>query len=180
MPERHQSNGFPHQALKAMLLGLGQTNAHESWRSQLEELDENSTHEQSLRAFQAVRDAGFLPKVASSYLVSWQLELIVEDRVMEDEEYSGLSAQMAAIERQHGVECLEDWEPAQVPPAYRTLMAKQDSAKNRIRLDTYREFGETQIADLIQSQPAEFLRRFEEGRRFFHNPLPGGQPPQEQ
>ena len=72
-----------------------------AWHDAWEELGPESTEEERLAVYQAVRDSGFLPAVAGFYLVSWQIDAMTS----EDAEVSlyHLDEQMKGIKEAHGL-----------------------------------------------------------------------------
>jgi hypothetical protein len=78
---------------------------HDAWT----ELGPESTEEERLRVYQAVRDSGCLPLDAGFYMVSWQIDAMAS----QDAEISlcHLDERMRAIEEAHGLEEDEFWPP---------------------------------------------------------------------
>mgnify|MGYP007027669893 CR=1 FL=1 len=65
-------------------------------------LGPESTEEQRLKVYQAVRDSNFLPEEAGSYLVSWQIDAMaseVAETVLND-----MDEQMEVIKATHGLD----------------------------------------------------------------------------
>ena len=71
----------------------------------------------------------------------------------------------------HGLGEDEDWVVGEGPEEHERL-AEFERACDQIATDTFREYGEPELAELWRHDRAEFDRRCEAGRRHFQGPLP--------
>jgi len=137
---------------------------YETWRR----LGPDSTDEQRLAVFQAIRDAGALSADAGFHLVAWQIEQIL--MVAEEEELWEIHEQLDAIRQDHGLAEDEDWLADEAPPDYQELNRQYEDAYDDLYRRLLERHGEHVMAQLYFDDQDEFDRRWEAGRRFFHPP----------
>jgi hypothetical protein len=119
-----------------------------------------------VRVCQAIRDAGSIPPDAGCYLVATALNYLVEYRIYEGSAarpFRRLSGRMRDIQRAHGGEM---WAPGEGTPEWEALSRRLNRLIDRLTTNTYREFGEGDLADLYERDPGELERRCAEGERF--------------
>jgi hypothetical protein len=129
----------------------------EAWFQQLKNLEYQTVasnkrpdKEGRIPVYQAVREAGVIPEEAAFFLIAYTLEWIAEDRVMaEFQRRMDLASQATSLSEQ------------------KTLMDENDGYERRILLETFREFGEHDMADMYENQRAQFEKIKIAGRRFF-------------
>jgi hypothetical protein len=141
---------------------------YESWRS----LGPDATDEDRLAVYQAIRDAGSLPPEAGLHLVAWQTDLITAEAAQE--ELRELDEQLEAIREAHGLEELERWPAGQEPDDYLEANDQYIAAYDDLYVRMLEQHGEHELASLFRQDRAEFDRRQEEGRAFFHGPRNDG------
>jgi hypothetical protein len=140
----------------------------ESWRS----LGPESTDQNRLAVYQAVRDAGSLPPEAGFYLVAWQTDLMTAEAAQAD--LQKLDEQLEAIREAHGLEELERWPTGQEPDEYREANEQYIAAYDDLYVRMLERHGEHELASLFRQDRAEFDRQQEDGRVFFHGPRNDG------
>ena len=141
-----------------------------SWHERWKNLGEQSTDEERLGVYQAIRDSGFLPASAGFYLVSWQIDNVASRR--SEKELSQLEEQLSAIEEAEGLTEEGFWSSGEAPDEYVEILEQYQDTWYRIFAATLDEHGERAMASLFRTDPAEFERRSEAGQEFFHGPLP--------
>ena len=158
-----------HAAINAKLAAIVEASPttpawHDAWTG----LGPESTEEERLAVYQAVRDSGCLPAEAGFYLVSWQIDAMAS----QDAEISlcHLDEQMKAIEEAYGLEEGEFWPPGQGPPGIRRASPQYHAAWDGIFAEKLEEFGEHEMARQFRADPEEFHRRSKAGQEFFHGP----------
>jgi hypothetical protein len=72
---------------------------------------------------------------------------------------------MKAIEEEHGTAESRDWPTKEIAEAYEALEKEWERTTDRLMADILREYGEDDMARLLVSDPSEFRRRVENGRR---------------
>ena len=158
-----------HAAINAKLAAIVEASpTPPGWYDAWMHLGPESTEEERLAVYQAVRDSGCLPEDAGFYLVSWQIDALASL----DAEISlcHLDEQMQAIEQAHGLEEGESWPPGKAPPQYEELRRTYDTAWDGIFAEMLAEFGEHDMARQFRADPDEFQRRSKAGQEIFHGP----------
>ena len=131
-------------------------------------LGPESSEEERLAVYQAIRDSGCLPAEAGFYLVSWQLDAMAS---MEAEISLGhLDERMKAIEERHGLAEGEFWPPGKAPKEYEKLRQEYQDAWDGIFTTTLEQYGEQEMAQQFRSDPDGFEARSKAGQTFFHGP----------
>jgi hypothetical protein len=138
---------------------------YESWQR----LGPESSDEERLAVYQAIRDASSLPDEASLYLVSWRIDALASRHAKQA--LCHLDDQLEAIERAHGLDEGEVWEPGEVPAEYEEVRLRYQHAWDVIFAEKLDAYGEHEMARLFRENPEAFARRSEAGRRFFHKLL---------
>ena len=158
-----------HVAINAKLAGIVEaSSAKPAWYEDWMRLGPESTEEERLAVYQAVRDSGCLPAEAGLYLVSWQIDAMASM----DAEISlhHLDQRMKAIEEAHGLEEGEFWPPGKAPKRYEELRRKYQDAWDEIFAAALEEHGEQEMAQQFRADPEGFHRRSKVGQEFFHGP----------
>ena len=158
-----------HAAISAKLAAVVEASPtvpawHDAWMA----LGPESTEEERLAVYQAVRDAGCLSDEASFYLVSWQIDAMAS----QDAEISlcHLDEHMKAIEEAHGLEAGKFWLPGKAPQEYEELRHKYEDAWDGVFVAKLEEFGEKEMARQFRADPDGFHERSKAGQEFFHGP----------
>jgi len=137
-----------------------------SWYGRWHRLSLESTEEERLTVYQAVRDSGILPEDAGFYLVSWQVDALAEH--VAETTLRDLDERLSAIERKHRLEEDEVWEPDEAPPEYQAALRQYHDAWDELFAAQLEQHGEQALAALFRTDRAEYERRSEAGRLFFH------------
>jgi len=138
----------------------------------------DGTGEQRIRAWQRVRDAGLLPRSAATFLLDLAAESVSEPRARALPEYCALDERRQAIEREAGFgddsdsDALADWSEGGSPPEYDKCWTGMERLEVQQQAEVLREFGERELADLLEQRPGEFRCLRARGRAFFLPPLP--------
>ncbi len=139
-----------------------------SWYIDWIRLGPESSEEDRLAVYQAVRDSGCLPDDAGFYLVSWQLDAMAS---MEAEiSLNHLDARMTALEEEHGLAEGQFWPPGKAPEEYERLRRQYQIAWDEIFAATLERYGEQEMARLFLADPEGFESRSKLGQAFFHGP----------
>lgn len=156
-----------HAAINAGLASIVQALAAKpAWYQDWMKLGPESSEEERLAVYQAVRDSGCLPPDAGFHLVFWQIDAMAS---MEAEtSLRDLDNRMKAIEDAYELEAGAIWPPEEAPPEYAKLLEQSHDDWDRIFLAKLEAFGEQEIADLYRADREEFHRRGEVGRQYFH------------
>ena len=166
-----------HAAIDARLAGLvanGPTPP--AWAGPWRRLGPESTDEERLAVYRAIRSSGSLPEDAGFYLVSWQVDALASRHA--EQALHHLDDQLEALERAHGLDEGEAWEPGEAPPEYAAALRRYHDAWDEIFAEKLEQYGEADMARLFREDPEEFRRRSEAGRLFFHEPRrPGSEVP---
>jgi hypothetical protein len=131
-------------------------------------LEPQSSSEQRLAVYRAVRAAGSVPAEAGFFLVAWIVDILTDDRVpaslREAEE------RLEAIRERYGMQ--EDTPAAadDGPPEFREALQRCHDAWDAVYTATLEESGEHDLARLFRENRQEFEQRYEAGRQFFHGP----------
>jgi len=139
-----------------------------AWYEQWRQLKSESTNEERLRVYQAIRDAGVLPADAGFYLVAWHIDAM--SSLAAERELRHLDERMLAIEQEHGLAEDEIWLPEEAPAEYEQLRQQYQAARDDIFLRLLDHHGEREAAALFRSDYEEFERRLEAGRTYFYGP----------
>ncbi len=158
-----------HAAINAKLAAVVETSStmpgwHDAWT----ELGPESTEDERLAVYQAIRDSGCLPAEAGFYLVCWQIDAMASQEA--ETSLRDLDDRMAAIEQAYELEHGESWPSDEAPPEYEELLEQYHAAWERIYLAKLEAFGEQEMADLHRADREEFDKRSEAGREYFHGP----------
>jgi hypothetical protein len=142
------------------------------------DLFNDGTGEQRMRAWRRIRDAGLLPASAAAFMLDLAAESISEPRAYALPEYQALDARRLALEREAGftdgcdADALADWVEDGSPPEYHECWNSMERLEVWERVAALREFGERELADLLEHRPRDFSRLRARGRAFFLPPLP--------
>ena len=138
---------------------------HDAWRR----LSAESTDEESLAVYQAIRDSGYLSEEEGFYFVSRHIEAMTD--LEAETKLKDLVNRMEAIEQENGLQDDEPWPEDHVPEEYEELSQKYQDAWDDIFIRKLEAFGERAIADLYRMDGDEFARRYEIGLQFFQEPV---------
>jgi hypothetical protein len=105
------------------------------------------------------------------FMASHPAENVHEGRIFDKAypELERISTKMRQIEEKHGLKDGEFWAAGDEPPEYERLGLKWEKTADRLLIETFRELGIRDVADLYEKDRAEFARLRERGRRsMFH------------
>jgi hypothetical protein len=136
--------------------------------SRLTELEEDALDAQLLVTFREARDNGTVPPDAGFFLVAHILLAMADEAIAEDPLVIELGRELEKMERDYGLEEEQSWAPGEAPEEWEALNRQYDIACDQARVAFFRAYGEQQMAELFLHDRAGFLRRFENGRGFFH------------
>ena len=120
-----------HAAINAGLASIVQALAAKpAWYQDWMKLGPESSEEERLAVYQAVRDSGCLPPDAGFHLVFWQIDAMAS---MEAEtSLRDLDNRMKAIEDAYELEAGAIWPPEETPPEYAKLLEQSHDDWDRI------------------------------------------------
>jgi hypothetical protein len=155
-----------HAAINAKLAQVAERSPTlPAWYEPWIQLGPESSQEQRLAVYQAVRDSGLLPEEAGFYLVSWQIDAMVSQQA--EESLRDLDERLDAIKEAHGLDVWEPWPAGAEPAEYREAFLAYQQAWDELFLQAL-HVGEQDMARLFTSDRPEFDRRSEAGRQYFH------------
>jgi len=138
------------------------------WYEAWAKLTTESTEEERLAVYQAVRDSGSLPAEAGFRLVFLQVEqMALEDRNVR---LVNLEDQLTTIEKAHGLAIGEPWSTGEPPKEYQELKLACQVAWDDVFVAKLEEFGEYDMAQQVRTDPAGVDDRNSRGREFFDGP----------
>lgn len=120
--------------------------------------------DERVRAAQQIRDLNRLPAEAGFHLVALAIDDIVGTRSFETFERDH-GDHFRRVCELHGLDPESSLESG--PPDYMELRKQMEDIERRAYTDAFREFGETEMAELRDADRNEFDRRMEVGRRLF-------------
>jgi hypothetical protein len=134
----------------------------------LKEKGSSATQGERLAAYRVAGDAGIIDQDTVFMLTANLVARIWEERC-EGRSYRDLLGpimeKMKAIEEEHGTAESRDWPTKEIAEAYEALEKEWERTTDRLMADILREYGEDDMARLLVSDPSEFRRRVENGRR---------------
>jgi hypothetical protein len=137
-----------------------------AWHEMWSRLGPESTEQERLTVYQAIRDSGVLPDEAGFYLVSWQIDAIAS--LVAEEVLRDMDERLTAIQRKYGLEEGELWLPGEAPKEYEDLRREYQAAWDGIYAEKLVELGEQEMAEQFRTAPDEFERRSSIGQAYFH------------
>ena len=129
-------------------------------------LGPESSEEERLAVYQAIRDSGCLPAEAGFYLVSWQLDAMTS--LDAHTSLRHLEIRLIDFQLAGGYGEDEFWPPDKAHEEYENLRLQYQEAWDRMFASKLAAFGEQELAALFLSDPEEFERRSDIGRQYFH------------
>jgi len=121
---------------------------------------------------QALYAARRIKRAEYVYYASWPVEGVYEGRLMDgqyDKKLSPINDLMADIESKCGLKKGEYWPVGEAPPEYERLNKKYELVLDSCRTGVMREFGLSDLADLLLRDRSEYERLRERGRRAIHH-----------
>ena len=129
-----------HAAIDARLAGLvanGPTPP--AWAGPWRRLGPQSSDDERLAVYRAIRSSGSLPEDAGLYLVSWQVDALAGRHA--EQALRHLDDQLEALERAHGLDEGEAWEPGEAPPEYAAVLRRYHDAWDEIFAEKLEQYG---------------------------------------
>jgi hypothetical protein len=136
--------------------------------SRLKDLDPDALDAQLLVTFREARDNGTVPPDAGFFLVAHILLAMADEALAEDPLVLELGRELEKMEQDYGLPEEESWAPGDAPEEWEALNRQYEIACDHARAAFFRAYEEHQMAELFLHDRAGFLRRFENGRGFFH------------
>src|SRR4051794_22412877 len=169
MPMPARDNDPLHAAIDVKLAQLaGAAPTPPPWYEAWAGLRPQSSPEERLAVYRAIRAAGSLPAEAGFFLVAWTADLLTGD--LAPEGLREAEERLEAIREKYG---LDEDGPAEgdgVPAEYREAMQRCHDAWDALYAATLEGQGEPDMARLVRDHPEEFEQQYEAGRQFFHGP----------
>jgi hypothetical protein len=135
---------------------------YEAWAG----LGPQSSPEERLAVYRAIRAAGSLPAEAGFFLIAWMADLLASDRAPEG--LREAEERLEAVRQKYGLDEDTPAEGDTVPAEYREAMQRCHDAWDALYAATLEGQGEEDMARLVRDCPEEFARQYEAGRQFFH------------
>jgi hypothetical protein len=134
----------------------------------LADLDGDALDAQLLVTFREARDNGTVPPEAGFFLVAHILLAMADEAIPEDPKVRELGHELEKMEKDYGLPEDKSWAPGEAPEEWEALCRQYEIACDEARAAFFRTYGEAEMAELFQHDRAGFIRRFENGRGFFH------------
>ncbi len=134
----------------------------------LADLDADALDAQLLVTFREARDNGTVPADAGFFLVAHILLAMADEALPDDAKVRQLGHELEVMERDYGLPEEKSWAPGEAPEEWEALNRQYEMACDEARAGFFRAYGEAEMAELFLHDRATFLRRFENGRGFFH------------
>ena len=161
-----RGNFPPYEVIDAKLQSVVESLAElPPWHAAWKRLTPDSSDEDRLAVFRAIRDDGCLPAEAGSYLVAYQTDVVVSFEA--ETALSHLEDRLTAIQKAHGLAEDEIWPPGEMPAEFEAARNVYHDAWDQLFLDRLKADGEHELAELLRNNKLEFDRQQEVGRQFF-------------
>jgi hypothetical protein len=144
------------------------------WHERWQHLAAGCADLERLAVYQAIRDSRVVPEDAGFYLISWQMDAMVDERA--ETALAHLEEHLRVIEAAHGLEEEDLWEAGEAPAEYKEALQQYHHAWERLFADQLDAHGEHTMAALFRADRDEYERRTEAGRQFFFGSVPEGEP----
>lgn len=115
----------------------------------------------------AQRDAEVISPEMAFFYIAWTTDPDVEERInasRTEGELAEIISAMGSIERTHGLGAEQSWKVNEGPPEWQQLNRRYNQVSDAIRAEVLREYGEENMARLLESEPITYRRIFETGR----------------
>lgn len=134
----------------------------------LADLEGDALDAQLLVTFREARDNGTVPPDAGFFLLAHILLAMADEAIPEDPTVRELGRELEKMEQDYGLPEEQSWAPGEAPEEWEALCRQYEIACDEARAAFFRSYGEAEMAELFQHDRASFIRRFENGRKFFH------------
>lgn len=125
-----------------------------SWLDEVRHLEADSTAEQRLAVYQAVRDSGWLTEDEGLYLVASQVEEMADGEAATN--LRDLNNRIEAIEKEAGIKEGQPWPDDWAADEYDELSRRYQEAWDGLFVGKLKTLGEHDVADLYLADPDEF------------------------
>jgi hypothetical protein len=154
MPEQKDDHPL-YAAVNAMLANVAAASSplpawYEAWAG----LGPQSSKEERLAVYRAVRAAGSVPAEAGFFLVAWMLDLLTDDRA--EEGLQEVEQLLDAIRQKYGLHEDASAEGGDVPAEYQEAMERSHDAWDELYVATLEEHGEQEMARLFREDSEQF------------------------
>jgi hypothetical protein len=139
-----------------------------AWSDAWLRMGPETSAEERLAVYQAIRDSGSVPPDAGFFLVAWQIDDMTSADTSEDLHQA--EDHLEAVRRDLNISEDELLAPEEEPHELKEAQARVAEAMDVLCAAKMAEFGEAEMARLFQADETEFARRRETGRIFFHGP----------
>lgn len=145
------------------------------WYERWAQLTPESTEQERLAVYQAIRDSGSLPADAGFWLVALQADSLAA--ALADQTLGDLEDRMEEIRAEAGLDELDHWPPGEEPAEYEELRHQRNEAWDFLYAAVLDRCGEEAMAQLFRNRRDEFDRRLDAGRAWFFGPEPEDEEP---
>ena len=139
-----------------------------SWYADWAKLTPESTDEERLRIYQAIRRSAALPDAASFFLVSHLIDNIATENA--DEALRGCEQHLKSIEKQYRLSEGGVWPAGMAPAGYEELRRRYYRDWGEWFAQTLEHFGEPSMARLFREDQQRFDQLSDAGREYFFGP----------
>jgi len=143
-----------------------------SWYGDWMRLGRESTKEERLAVYQAIRDSRCLPDESGFCLVSSCVDGMAD--LEAETSLRSLIDRMEAMEKTYESELGEPWPDDQIPEEYEELSYQYQDSWDEIFVAKLEAFGEQEMADLYFADPKRFDKYYEIGLQYLLGPLDAG------
>jgi len=128
-----------------------------------------ATPAEQLDAYRAVRAARVLPPEAAMFLIAVTLDdEFFLDALGEVPELKPVDEQLRKLEKAYGLKDDEYWPIGEAPEEIEKVRAEWEAVAERAKIAFFRSRGESELATLMEREPALYEQLLEVGRRYFH------------
>jgi hypothetical protein len=158
-----------HAAINAKLAAIaGASPTPPSWHQAWSHLEPRSSDQERLAIYRAARAADSLLTDAGFFLVAWMLDLLTDQRT--DARLRAAGEHLEIVRLKYGLDDEVCPEFDDLPAEYREPTQRLEAARDALYVSMLKEQGEPGMARLYREDRAQFDRRYEAGRQFFHGP----------
>lgn len=164
-PDNHPLHAGIHAKLESIVEA---SSTPPPWLDAWLELGTESTDQERLAVYKAVRDADSVPADAGFFLVAWLLDVMTDERA--EKGLRETEARLDAIRQKHGLDEDAPADTDDAPAEYREAMQQSHDAWDALYVATLEEYGEHDLARLFREDHQQFVQLYETGRQFFYGP----------
>lgn len=127
--------------------------ADSKWSERLDELAEVPNWEKRIALYQEMRDDKTLTAEAAFYLISWAIEGMAQDKIIELGEVGNFNQRLIKIYQDHKMGPDECWEEGKEPAELIQLEKEFSEEVDKIFQAEYSRVGEEKMSELIINDP---------------------------